>query len=165
MSERVTPMVSVVVPVFRTEPYLRDCLASLLGQTLTDFEVIVVDDGSPGDVAGTLAPAADDRRVRLVRHDTNRGVAQARNTGARAARGRFLSFVDADDEVDPRVLEIMTAAATRHGADFVQCGMDVREPDRTRFEVNRGGDAHTLPAADMRAALLAGRMSNRRACR
>lgn len=155
------PMVSVVVPVFRTEPYLRACLASLLGQTLTDFEVIVVDDASPGDVAGTLAmAAAGDPRVRLVRHEANRGVAQARNTGARTARGRYLAFVDADDEVDHRFLEMMSFAATRHGADFVQCGMDVLEPDGTRFEVNRGGVAYVLPTADILPALLAGRMSN-----
>jgi len=155
------PLISVVVPVFRTEEYLPACLASLLRQTLPQFEVVVVDDASPGDVAGAVARAvAADPRVRLVRHQKNQGVALARLTGARAARGRFLAFVDSDDEVNERFLEVLHAAAIRHGADLVQCGMVVREPDGTTFCVNRGGAEHELQGDAIVPALLGGAMSN-----
>ncbi|MCC7180660.1 MAG: glycosyltransferase family 2 protein [Acidobacteria bacterium] len=155
------PLVSVVVPVFRTEEYLPACLASLLRQTLPDFEVIVVDDGSPGEVAGVVARAtAADPRVRLVRHEENKGVALARLTGARAARGRHLAIVDPDDEVHEQFLDVLHATACRHGADLVQCGLEVHEPDGTTFVVNRGGEPHQLEGEAILHALLAGRMSN-----
>ncbi|MCC7180659.1 MAG: glycosyltransferase family 2 protein [Acidobacteria bacterium] len=155
------PLVSVVVPVFRTEEYLPACLASLLRQTLPDFEVVVVDDASPGDVAGVVARAvAADPRVRLVRHEENQGVGLARVTGARAARGPFLSFVDSDDAVDERFLETLHAAAIHHGADLVQCGIVVHEPDGTTFCVNRGGAQHELRGDAVVRALLGGTMSN-----
>jgi glycosyltransferase involved in cell wall biosynthesis len=155
------PLISVVVPVFRTEEYLPACLASLLRQTLPDFEVVVVDDASPGDVVGVVARAvAADPRVRLVRHEENQGVAVARITGARAARGRHLAIVDPDDEVDERFLDVLHATAVHHGADLVQCGLEVHEPDGTTFVVNRGGEPHQLEGDAILHALLAGRMSN-----
>ncbi|MGE3886034.1 MAG: glycosyltransferase family 2 protein [Vicinamibacterales bacterium] len=155
------PLVSVVVPVFRTEEYLPACLASLLRQTLADFEVVVVDDASPGDVADVVArAAAGDPRVRLVRHQENQGVALARLTGARAARGRHLAIVDPDDEVHERFLDVLHATARRHGADLVQCGLEVHEPDGTTFVVNRGGEPHQVEGEAILHALLAGRMSN-----
>jgi glycosyltransferase involved in cell wall biosynthesis len=155
------PLVTVVVPVFRTEEYLPACLASLLGQTLPTFEVVVVDDASPGDVAGVVARAVEaDPRVTLVRHRENQGVGLARITGARAARGRFLAFVDSDDEVDARFLEVLHAAAIGHGADLVQCGMVVRELDGTTVCVNRGGAEHALRGDAIVPALLGGVMSN-----
>jgi len=104
-----SPLVSVVVPVYRTEAYLEGCLASLLGQTLRDIELIVVDDDSPGDVVSVVArAAAGDSRIRVLRHPENRGVGLARVTGARAARGRYLALVDSDDEVSERFLECST---------------------------------------------------------
>ncbi len=155
------PHVTVVVPVFRTEEYLPACLASLLRQTLPDFEIVVVDDASPGDVGRIVArAAATDSRVRLVRHQENQGVALARLTGARAARGRFLAFVDSDDAVDERFLEALHAAALRYGADLVQCGIVVHEPDGTTFCVNRGGAQHELRGDAVVRALLGGAMSN-----
>ncbi|MGE3886035.1 MAG: glycosyltransferase family 2 protein [Vicinamibacterales bacterium] len=155
------PVVTVVVPVFRTEEYLPACLASLLRQTLPDFEVVVVDDASPGGVADVVArAAAGDPRVRLVQHQENQGVALARITGARAARGRFLAWVDSDDEVEERFLEALHAAAIHHRADLVQCGMVVREPDGTTFCVNRGGAEHALRGEAVVPALLGGAMNN-----
>ena len=155
------PLVSVVVPVFRTEAYLEACLASLLRQTFRAFEVIVVDDASPGDVAGILARAAGpDSRFRAVRHGENLGVARARVTGARAARGQYLSFVDSDDEVTDRFLEVLHDAATRQGADLAQCALEVHEPDGTTVVVNRGGEPHGLQGDRIAHAMLAGSMSN-----
>lgn len=123
--------------------------------------VIVVDDASPGDVgAAVTRAAAGDARVRLVRHAENRGVAQARITGARAARGRYVAFVDSDDEVHDRFLEVLHTAAARHGADLVQCALEVHEADGTTFDVNRGGEPHQLQGDAILRAMLAGEMSN-----
>lgn len=98
------PKVSVVIPVYRQAHYLAAAIASLLAQTLQDFEIIVVDDGSPDDVPGALARASADPRIKLVRQE-NKGLAGARNSGFAAATGDFLSFLDADDTYEPQKLE------------------------------------------------------------
>ena len=89
------PRVSVVIPLFNTERYIAEAIASVRAQTFTDFEAIVVDDGST-DRGPTLARAVDDRRFRVV-IQANRGLAGARNTGIREARGAFIALLDADD--------------------------------------------------------------------
>lgn len=102
MSE--APLVSVVVPVYNAEPYLRECLDSLFGQTLKEIEIIAVDDGST-DGSGKILDefAARDRRLKVI-HQENAGVSAARNRGIKAARGRYLTFVDADDRIDRQAL-------------------------------------------------------------
>lgn len=153
------PAVSIVVPVYGTEEHLGDCIGSLLRQTVADFEVIVVDDCSPGDPAAVVGRVAhDDPRVRVVRHDQNRGVMQARFTGADAATGAYLAFVDSDDEVEPWYLEMLHGAATRFDADLVQCALLMRAHN-VRV-VNRGGDDHQLSGDGVLHGLLAGEMSN-----
>ena len=89
------PRVSVVIPLYQTERYIQATLASVLGQTFDDFEVIVVDDGSR-DHGPDLARGTGDARVRVV-VQANRGLAGARNTGIREARGTYIAFLDADD--------------------------------------------------------------------
>ena len=89
------PTVSVVIPLYQTERYIAETLQSVLAQTLADFEVIVVDDGS-SDRGPAIARAVGDARVRVVRQN-NRGLAGARNTGIRNARGRYIALLDADD--------------------------------------------------------------------
>jgi glycosyltransferase involved in cell wall biosynthesis len=101
--------VSVIVPTYNVERYLRATLDSLLRQTLRDFEAIVVDDGSTD---GTVAIVEEyrDERIRLVRHAANRGVAEARNTGLRHARGEYIALMDADDIALPTRLAEQVAA-------------------------------------------------------
>lgn len=94
MSE-VSPIVSVVVPVFRSERFIAATIRSILAQTLRDFEIIVVDDGSP-DRSIAICKTFTDPRIRYV-HQPNRGLAAARNAGIRHARGRFVAFLDSDD--------------------------------------------------------------------
>ncbi len=154
-----TPVVTIVVPVFGTEEYLAACLKSVLRQTFCDFELIVVDDCSPGDVArivGTVA--ADDPRVSLVRHESSQGMLRARFTGARAPRGEYVAFVDSDDEVDDFFLMQLHAAAERHDADLVDCPFVIGGPDGQL--VNRGGEEHSLAGPDILCGVLAGSMSN-----
>lgn len=155
------PAVTIVVPVYGTEQYLEACLASLLRQTFRHLEVVVVDDASPGDVAEIVARVmATDARVRLVRHHENQGLAGARLTGGREARGTYLGFVDSDDEIEDWYVEALHTAATRHDADFVQCAFTQFEPDGTVYPRNRGGDAHQLHGDAIMHGLLGGSMSN-----
>lgn len=101
-----TPMFTVVVPLYNTERYIRATMDSILAQTFADFEVVVVDDastdGGPAIVAEIMAR---DSRIRMVRQE-NRGLAGARNSGIRAARGRYIALLDADDLWLPRKLEL-----------------------------------------------------------
>jgi glycosyltransferase involved in cell wall biosynthesis len=152
--------VSVVVPVFRTEEYLERCLSSVLRQTFSDFEVIVVDDASPVGGAAGIVDAIGDGRVEIIRHTRNLGVTQARSSGVHVARGGYVSFVDSDDEVEDRFLEVLHDAAKLHGADMVQCGLQQVEVDGTSWYENRGGARHELQADQVRRAMLAGKLSN-----
>lgn len=97
-----SPRVSVVIPLYQTERYIKQTLASVLAQTLDDFEVIVVDDGS-SDRGPAIARATGDSRVRVITQ-SNRGLAGARNTGIRESRGTYVALLDADDLWHPEKL-------------------------------------------------------------
>ena len=116
---RQAPLVSVVVPVYKAEPWLRRGVDGVLAQTLPDFELILVDDGSP-DGCGAICDeyAARDGRVRAI-HQENRGVSAARNAGIGAARGRYLVFMDSDDQLSPFLLEYALRQADRFPEDFI----------------------------------------------
>jgi len=101
------PAVSVVIPVYKAERYVGAAMQSVLDQTFTDFEVIAVDDGSP-DGSFTVLERFSDPRLRIVRQE-NRGLAGARNTGIREARGEIIGLLDADDLWMPRKLELHIA--------------------------------------------------------
>lgn len=113
------PVLSVVVPAYGVEAYLDDCFRSILGQSLRDIEVIVVDDGSP-DRSGAIAGAwaARDPRVHVVTHAANQGLSAARNTGVAAARAPYLTFVDADDTLPPDAWALAIRALEQSGSDF-----------------------------------------------
>lgn len=105
------PLISVIVPVYNTAPFLRECVDSLLHQTFSDFELLLVDDGSTDDSPAICDDyAARDNRIRVI-HQENRGLSGARNAGIDAAKGTYLSFVDSDDAVAPRYLEALWDAA------------------------------------------------------
>src|SRR5690606_13822706 len=87
--------VSVIIPTYSDEPGLRRAVASVLAQTVTGLEIIIVDDGSPVQVTPDRLPS--DSRIRILSHVTNRGASAARNTGRRAARGAWIAHLDSDD--------------------------------------------------------------------
>ena len=119
------PLVSVVVPVHNVEGYLGECLDSIIGQTLADFEVLCVDDGSTDASLEILARyEARDARVRVFQQ-ANQGPSVARNHGLSEARGTYVCFVDADDGLAPNALERFVALAETHEADIVVCAMDI----------------------------------------
>lgn len=105
------PSISVVVPVYKVEPYLQECIDSILAQSFSDFELILVNDGSP-DSCGAICDqnAARDSRIRVY-HQKNQGVTRARAKGVSCARGEFITFVDSDDTLPPNALETLKASA------------------------------------------------------
>lgn len=115
------PLLSVIVPVYKVEPYLDQCVESILNQTHPDLEVILVDDGSP-DRSGAMCDdwARRDSRVRVI-HKENGGVCSARNAGLDAARGEYIAFVDSDDWLEPDMYAAMLEQARLHGCDVVLC--------------------------------------------
>ena len=106
MNHKCLPLVSVVMPVFNGENYLGEAIDSILTQTFTDFELIIVDDGSADGSADIMdSYAQGDSRVRLLRHAVNQGQAKALNTGLAASRGEFVATMDCDDVSKPERLQ------------------------------------------------------------
>ncbi len=120
------PLISVIVPVYKVEPYLRRCVDSILAQTFSDFELILVDDGSP-DGCGAICDeyAQKDSRV-VVFHKENGGQATARNMGIeyvlKKGQSQWVAFVDSDDWLHPEYLQRMYQAVVNHAADIAICG-------------------------------------------
>lgn len=114
------PVVSLIVPVYKVEAYLRRCVDSILGQTFRDFELILVDDGSP-DRCGEICDgyARKDSRVVVVHNKENRGLLAVRHIGVNAARGKWIAFVDSDDAINANRLENMVTCGEASGADAV----------------------------------------------
>ena len=139
------PTLSIVVPAYNVQEYLADCLWSVLRQELDDIEVIVVDDASP-DASGAIANdfATHDARVRVIRHDGNRGPGAARNTGLDAARGRYVAFADGDDLTTPHAYATMVASLERTGSDFAT-GPGVEFGARRRRYWTTAGSAFDTP--------------------
>ncbi len=114
------PLVSVVMPVYGVEKYVGAAIHSVLSQTLPQFELIVVDDCTP-DGSMAVVRSFDDRRVRIVRHQRNLGLAAARNTGIANARGQFIALLDSDD-VSPPLRLATQVAALQADTHLVGCG-------------------------------------------
>jgi len=116
-----SPKVSVVVPIYKTETYLHKCIDSILAQTYTNLEVILVNDGSP-DGCGMICDeyAEKDSRVKVI-HKQNGGVSSARNAGLDIATGEYISFVDSDDYVECNMIEVLADNMISSGADLVVC--------------------------------------------
>lgn len=112
----VNPLISIIIPIYNTETYLEKCLNSVLSQTLTDIELICINDGSTDNCPQILDNyASKDNRISII-HQENSGQSIARNKGLDIARGKYIYFVDADDYIHPQTLEILY-----HVAEQTQC--------------------------------------------
>lgn len=116
------PAISLIVPVYKVEPYLRECVDSILAQTFTDFELILIDDGSP-DNCGIICDeyAEKDNRI-IVIHQKNGGLSAARNAGLDVAKGEYVTFIDSDDVVSPQYLKLLYGQLLNNGCDISICG-------------------------------------------
>jgi len=113
------PLVSVIVPVYNVERYLTEALGSVLTQTLTDIEVICVNDGSTDDSLAVLETIArEDPRVQIINQE-NRGLSEARNSGVRFAKGKYLYFMDSDDMIEPETLELCVTDMEQRNLEYV----------------------------------------------
>lgn len=116
-----TPLISVIVPVYRVEEYLERCVKSILSQTYENLEVILVDDGSPDQCPAICDACAEkDARVKVI-HQENKGLSGARNAGIDAASGEYLAFVDSDDYVSPHFIEELYQLLQDTGCAIGQC--------------------------------------------
>ena len=123
--------VSVIVPVYNAEKYLKRCVDSLLGQTFTDFEVILVDDGSTDGSGKMCDDYARSNPQVCVFHQSNQGVSAARQAGLDAARGEYITFADPDDWVEPLMLESLYHAAKKNNADVVICDFIINSSEKS----------------------------------
>ena len=137
------PVISVIVPVYKAEAFLHDCVESILSQTFQDFEIILVDDGSPdkcGEICEEYAAKYD---CVSVIHQENRGQATARNHAMTLAKGEWICFVDSDDLIHPQMLEMLFQAAISGNAPISMCRMleaaflpeDFMDPQEKYFQV------------------------------
>ena len=115
------PRISVIVPVYNARRYLETCIASVLSQSYSSLELLLIDDGST-DGSGAICDAwqAKDSRVRVI-HTENRGVSSARNTGIETATGDYIAFLDADDALLDEALTTMYGLLLEHGCDIAVC--------------------------------------------
>jgi len=123
------PAITVIVPAYNAEQYLSGCLDSISGQSFSDWELIIAEDGS-SDSTGEIArnASANDPRIRVISMD-KKGVSAARNACIKAARGRYLAFVDADDLILPDYLAELYVHAEQTGADITQCSFLFEQED------------------------------------
>lgn len=116
------PTISVIVPVYKVEAYLDRCVESILAQTFKDFELILVDDGSPDNCPAMCdAWAEKDSRIKVI-HKENGGLSDARNVGFEASCGEWISFIDSDDYVHADMLQALYDAVQTHGVKVSVCG-------------------------------------------
>ena len=132
--------VSIIVPVYKVELYLNRCVDSILAQTLTEFECILVDDGSP-DRCGEICDeyAKKDKRIRVI-HKENGGLSDARNAGLDIAKGEYIAFVDSDDWIHPQMLEILYLVGKKTQADIISFGftkVNEYSPQMPLYRINQ----------------------------
>ena len=125
--------ISIIVPVYKTEQYLERCITSILSQTFSDFELILVDDGSPDNCPKICDYFAQlDSRIKVV-HKINAGVAAARNTGLSVATGEYNTFVDSDDWIEPDMYQRLMDKAKEYDCDVVMCDCIKDFPDHSEI--------------------------------
>jgi len=116
------PLISVVIPVYNGEQYVKPCLDMMMSQSYKNLEIIVVDDGSTDNSASM----AEGYAVTLIRHEKNRGLSAARNTGIDAAKGKFIHFMDVDDAINSNYYKALAEAIVETGSD-IACGGMINE--------------------------------------
>lgn len=133
------PEISVIVPVYNTEKYLDRCIRSIIDQTFSDFELILVDDGSK-DNSGFICDEWEkkDSRIKVI-HQKNAGAGAARNAGLSVAEGKYIGFIDSDDWIEPEMYQVLYNAMVEHSVQVAMCDMRVRKDDREKIPLRSKG--------------------------
>ena len=125
--------ISVIVPVYKTEQYLKRCVDSIINQTYPNLEIILVDDGSPDHCPEICDRFAEtDKRIKVI-HTQNAGVSAARNAGLDVATGEYLAFVDSDDYIESTMYEEMMTLVQKSSCDLIMCDCVKEFPDHTEL--------------------------------
>lgn len=138
--------VSVIVPVYNSEDYLKKCISSLVNQTLKDIEFIIINDGST-DSSDEIIKSFKDKRIKYFKRD-NHGIGATRNFGIEKATGKYIGFVDSDDYIAPEMFQVMYDACVKDDLDVVICdfykeiGYDIQKIHLTSFDVT---DLKSMP--------------------
>ena len=130
------PKVSIIVPVYNVEKYIYRCVDSILAQTFTDFECILVDDCSPDNCPKICDEYAErDTRIKVIHKPQNESLPRARKTGFENSRGDYIQFVDSDDWIEPDMTEKLYTAAAASNADIVACDYYINEDQNYRYVI------------------------------
>lgn len=126
-----TELISVIIPIYKVEEYLDECIASVVAQTYKNIEIILVDDGSPDKCPAICDEwQKKDNRIRVI-HKSNGGLSDARNAGLDISTGKYIIFVDSDDWIMPDMAEKLYNALVRENADIASCGIINCEKEKT----------------------------------
>ena len=133
-------IISIIIPVYNTEKYLEKCINSILHQKFTDFELILVDDGST-DSSGAICDYYEqlDTRIKCV-HTTNQGQSAARNYGFQFSTGKYIGYVDSDDYISPLLFETLYNNITVYNCDLSICGIALEYSDKTVYSEFPNGE-------------------------
>ena len=144
MSKMENPLISVIVPIYNVEMYLQTCIERIIHQSFTDFELLLIDDGS-SDGSGAICDAAarDDERITVI-HKENEGVSTARNTGIELATGKWIAFVDSDDTIQMDYLQQLYHKAEEFDSDIVTSGIRYDYGDHNEEVVIDESDVKSL---------------------
>jgi glycosyltransferase involved in cell wall biosynthesis len=136
-----SPKISVIIPIYNTEKYLRQCLDSVVNQTLKDIEIICINDGSTDNSLQILNEyASSDNRIKLISLTNNKGVSFARNFGIRVSKGRYIGFVDSDDWIDLNFYENLYLTAEKENSDIIAASkiVNVKRNKKSSWNWNKG---------------------------
>ncbi|AHM57177.1 putative glycosyltransferase EpsJ [Peptoclostridium acidaminophilum DSM 3953] len=140
-------IISVVVPIFSNEKYLRRCLDSIVNQTYENLEIILVDDGST-DGSGAICDEYESRDKRIkVLHQTNQGVSAARNAGLKECQGEYIGFVDGDDWIEKDMFSFLSGLLEENGADMAACGYYLNDKEDPDLDMERPPEIITQESA------------------
>lgn len=130
------PLLSVIIPVYKVEKYLRQCVDSVINQTYKNLEIILVDDGSP-DNCGKICDeyAEKDKRVKVI-HELNKGQSAARNKGINKANGELITFVDSDDWIEFNMYDIMISKLLKYDLDIIKCAIFETDGNKIKRKIN-----------------------------
>ena len=148
------PLISIIVPVYQVEAYLDKCISSIAGQTYTNLEIILVDDGSPDRCPAICdAWAAKDGRIQVI-HKENGGLSDARNAGMAAAAGALMGFVDSDDWISPDMVQHLYDLMVQDDSDIAACGVEMVWEDGTPSRIMTPEGCYVLDAQDAMEAII-----------